>query len=236
MSNLASTALLVLRTSSTVSSHLLSNLLHPSTGTPCDFHLTRLAIRILVCMLCLCHSSMFVLAASSCVQALRTPGQDLNVRRTLVSHSATCLLSMNLHICHPCCIFFFRRFKFRFFARFQATHMFDFHHEILCILDWSRLHATIVLQVFFPLATAHLLSLGHLHCIGFSMLLCCTWFLNSAMSFHQMSAVRPLCWYHVVLLASSCSSSTEVTSPLSHILVCNDMIRSSMSSVPPCTV
>ena len=39
-----------------------------------------------------------------------------------------------------------------------------------------------------------------------------------------------------VMLPLSCSSSTEVTSPLSHISVCNDMIRSSMTSAPPCTV
>ena len=39
-----------------------------------------------------------------------------------------------------------------------------------------------------------------------------------------------------VMLPLSCSFSTEVTSPLSHISVCNDMIRSSMTSAPPCTV
>ena len=118
---------------------------------------------------------------SRSVQASRTPGQDLKVRRTLVSHSATCLLlkivdessHLPLLLCHFLSILILCSVPGDAYVRFPLRMLF--------ILHWSRLHATIVLQVFFPLATAHLLSLGHLlHCIGCSMLLCCTWFLISA--------------------------------------------------------
>ena len=110
--------------------------------------------------------------------------QDLNVRRTLVSHSATCLLlkivdespHLPLLLCH-----FLSTIQVLILCSVPRDAYVRFPQRMLFILHWSRLHVTIVLQVLFQLATAHLLSLGHLlHCISCSMLLCCTWFLNSA--------------------------------------------------------
>ena len=110
---------------------------------------------------------------SRSVQAPRTPGQDLKVRRTLVSHSATCLL---LRMCH-----FLSTIQILILCSVPSDAYVRFPLRMLFILHWSRLHATIVLQVFFPLATARWLCLGHLlQCIGCSMLLCCTWFLIAA--------------------------------------------------------
>ena len=121
---------------------------------------------------------------SGSVQASRTPGQDLKVRRTLVSHSATCLLlkivdessHLSLLLCH-----FLSTIQVLILCSVPSDAYVRFPLRMMFILHWSRLHATIVLHVFFPLGTAHLLCLGHLlHCIGCSMLLGCTWFLISA--------------------------------------------------------
>ena len=121
---------------------------------------------------------------SRSVQAHRTPGQDLKVRRTLVSHSATCLLlrivdessHLPLLLCH-----FLSTIQILIPCSVPGDAYVRVPQRMLFIFYWSRLHATIVLQVFFPLVTAHQLCLGHLlQCIGCWMLLCRTWFLISA--------------------------------------------------------
>ena len=95
---------------------------------------------------------------SSSVPAPRTPGQDLKVRRTLVSHSATCLLlrivdestHLPLLLCH-----FLSTIRILILSLVPSDAYVRFPLRMLFILHWSRLHATIVLQIFFPLATAH---------------------------------------------------------------------------------
>ena len=188
---IASTALLVLRTSSTVNSRLLFNLLHPSS-TPCYFWLTRLAIRI---FFCICSGSVtracsyshvpalpevFVKECSSFSHSWSRSQSSSNIGFTLgnlsaledcrrIFTSATLAVSLSFDDSNSDSLLGSKR-------RICSISL-----RMLSIIHWSRLHATIVLQVFFPLATAHLLSLGHLlHCIGCSMLLCCTWFLSSA--------------------------------------------------------
>ena len=106
------------------------------------------------------HSQLSALpeVLSRNVQASRTPGQDLKVRRTLVSHSATCLLlrivdessHLPLLLCH-----FLSTVQILILCSVPSDAYVRFPLRMLFILHWSRLHATIVLQVFFPLATAH---------------------------------------------------------------------------------
>ena len=165
-----------------MNSRLLFNLLHPSTNTPCSYVCSGSVTR--ACS----HSQLSALpeVLSRNVQASRTPGQDLTIRRTLVSHSTTCLLltivdespHLPLLLCH-----FLSTIQILILCSVPSDAYVRFPLRMLFILHWSRLHTTIVLQVFYPPATAHLLSLGHLlHCIGCSMLLCCTWFFISAAS------------------------------------------------------
>ena len=160
--------------------------MYPSTSTPCDFWLTRLEIRILVRTRACLYSQLPALpeVLSRNVQASHTLGQDLKVRRTLVSHSTTCLLlrivdessHLPLLLCH-----FLSTIQILILYSIPSDAYVRFPLRILFILHWSPLHATIVLQIFFALVTAHKLCLGHLlQCIGCSMLLCCTWFLISA--------------------------------------------------------
>ena len=92
------------------------------------------------------------------VQAPRTPGQELKVRRPLVSHSATCLLlrivgessHLPLLLCH-----FHSTIQILILCSVPSDAYVRFPLRMLFILHWSRLYATIVLQVFFPLVTAH---------------------------------------------------------------------------------
>ena len=98
---------------------------------------------------------------------------------------------MNLHIC--------RSYRVNSFDDSSSDSSFGSKRrissislQVLFALRWCAM--TTFLQVFFPLATAPLLSLGHLlHCIGRSVLLCCTW-LGTSRSFHQVC--------HAELLAS----------------------------------
>ena len=100
---------------------------------------------------------------SRSVQAPRTPGQDLKVHRTLVSHSATCLLlkivdessHLPLLLCH-----FLSTIQVLILCSVPSDACVRFPPRVLFNLHWSRRHATTVLHVFFPLATAHLLSLS----------------------------------------------------------------------------
>ena len=90
-----------------MNSNLLCHLFLPSTSPTYDSWLTRLATRILYSQL---PALPEVLSRS--VQAPRTPGQDLEVRQTLVLHSATCLLlkvvggSSHLPLFFECCLLF----------------------------------------------------------------------------------------------------------------------------------
>ena len=138
MSCLASTALLVPLTSSIVNSNLLFNLLHPSTCAPCDLNLTHASSPPESSSVCSgtttrAHSYSLLPALpgvlSRSAQALRTPGQDPEVRRTLVPHSATGLLlkvvgeSSHLPLL-PCQLLL--TIQVLILRLFKATHLFDF--------------------------------------------------------------------------------------------------------------
>ena len=220
-----------------MNSRLLFNLLHPSTSTPCSSVCSGSVTR--ACSHLQLPALPEVLSRS--VQAHRTPGQDLKVRRTLVSHSATCLLlrivnessHLPLLLCH-----FLSTIQILILCSVPSDAYVRFPLRMLFILQWSRLHATIVLQVFFPLATAHKLCLGHLlQCIGCSMLLCCTWFLiSAAFVLFDVRLDILLAWCIKIFSSSFCCSFAAVASRSAAGFIMFFLLRSDFAAIAQLSV